>query len=207
MSAPATEGAPDPALAEIFKQSRRTRLAYALALLAQDGMSLDEFQAKHPGVDVAESLRDPALADEVERIAALPSVRQIVLEIQTTRAADESLRLLNKKLAEPDCTVRQAQDIAETVVKVGSFIDRRRTENPTSGRDREKRHLSACMGNGKLTTPLGRTNIELPGLIQENFHRLARALCCIDEDECDVVRRALARCPGLGILNITLEGF
>ena len=183
----------------MIPENSSTRIAYALAELGLDAISLEQFQVRHPGLDPVSCLDDPQVANLVEAISGRSGIQEAALHAQLQRALRKSVSTLDKRLNDETCSVTVAKDIGETLVRVGNMLDRR----DGGGSPDTNRHLQLLVGMAYVVTPEGRS--QFSANTPSNIPRIVRAMRCTTEAEVNAVVDLLSRSLMRG--ELVLEGW
>lgn len=96
-------------LDQLIVENQRSTQAIDLAL----NIPVDLFAARHPGVDPGALLDDAEFSRRVELLAATPVIQKMAADMQARRNIALALTILGEKLADPDCSVAAAKDMAD----------------------------------------------------------------------------------------------
>jgi hypothetical protein len=186
-------------LLPVITANSKVRAAYAAAELALDGITLEQFANRCPGVDPIHLLSDPEVASLVETFASRADVQDAAMNIRLRRGMGNTLTVLTAKLEDPDCTASMARDIGDTMTKLSNLLDRR----GDAGYREPERQLVLFMGDARVFTPEGETLVCVE--CAADVLAVIRAMRCTSEAECEAVIRVFAASLMSG--DLTLRGW
>jgi hypothetical protein len=183
----------------VLALNSKVRAAYAAAELALDGITLEQFANRCPGVDPVKLLSDSEVASMVEKFASRAAVQDAAMNVRLRRGMGNTLTVLTAKLEESDCTASMARDIGDTMTKLSNLLDRR----GDAGYREPERQLVLFMGDARVFTPEGETLVCVE--CAADVLAVIRAMRCTSEAECEAVIRVFTTSLMYG--DLTLRGW
>lgn len=170
------------ALDTVLAENRRIRNAYALAELALEGITPEQFTERTGGADPSRLLADPKVAALVELLVGRADIQDAAMDAQLRRALRATVNVLAAQVESPDCSVNAAQGVGDTLMKVANLLDRRRE---TQQRQPERR-MFLFNGEASVTTPEGEVSIRVDS--PKSALEVVRAMrCTTDAEAADVL--------------------
>jgi len=171
----------------VLAENRRIRNAYALAELALEGITPEQFTERTGGADAAQLLADPKVAASVELLTGRADIQDAAMDAQLRRALRATVNVLAAQVDSPECSVNAAQGVGDTLMKVANLLDRRRE----SQQQQPERRMFLFNGEARITTPEGEVSIRVDS--PKSAIDVIRAMRCTTDDEAEAVLAVFRR--------------
>lgn len=187
------------ALDTVLADNKHTRDAYALAELALEGITPEQFDERTGGADPAQLLTDPKIAATVESLTGRADIQDAAMEAQLRRALRTTVNVLTAQVESPECSVNAAQGVGDTLMKVANLLDRRKG----TPQQQPERRMFLFNGEANTTTPEGEVSIYVDS--PKSALDVIRAMRCTTDDEAEAVLAVFRR--GLVHGELVLRGW
>lgn len=188
------------ALDAVLAENRRIRYAYALAELALEGITLEQFTERTGGGDPSRLLADPRVAASVELLVGRADIQDAAMDAQLRRALRATVNVLSAQVDSPECSVNAAQGVGDTLMKVANLLDRRKESHQQR---QPERRMFLFNGEAHITTPEGESRIYVDS--PKSALEVIRAMRCTTDDEAEAVLGVFRR--GLLHGELVLRGW
>lgn len=187
------------ALDTVLADNKLNRDSYALAELALEGITPEQFAERTSGADPAQLITDPKIAATVESLAGRADIQDAAMGAQLRRALRTTVNVLTTQVESPECSVNTAQGVGETLMKVANLLDRRKG----SHQQQPERRMFLFNGEANITTPEGEVSIYVDS--PKSALEVIRAMRCTTDDEAEAVLAVFRR--GLVHGELVLSGW
>ena len=165
----------------VLAGNKRVRNAYALAELALEGITLEQFAERTGEADPALLLADPKVAASVESLSGRADIQDTAMDAQLRRALRATVNVLSAQVESPECSVNAAQGVGDTLMKVANLLDRRKENHQRQ----PERRMFLFNGEARVTTPEGEASIRVDS--PKSALEVIRAMRCTTNDEAEAV--------------------
>lgn len=170
------------ALDAVLAENRRIRNAYALAELALEGITPEQFAERTGGADPSRLLADPKVAASVELLVGRADIQDAAMDAQLRRALRATVNVLAAQVDSPECSVNAAQGVGDTLMKVANLLDRRKESHQ---QQQPERRMFLFNGEASVTTPEGEVSIRVDS--PKSALEVVRAMRCTTDNEAKTV--------------------
>lgn len=170
------------ALDAVLAGNKRVRAAYALAELALEGITPEQFAERTDGADLAKLLADPKVAASVELLTGRADIQDAAMDAQLRRTLRATVNVLSAQVESPECSVNAAQGVGDTLMKVANLLDRRKENHQQR---QPERRMFLFNGEARVTTPEGEASIHVDS--PKSALEVIRAMRCTTDDEAEAV--------------------